>query len=141
VTLWDYRVSEESIVICDGHDSHEFPRVGEPWRQVLEPLTDRQLAACLRQARLYRREDVCGSPPRAFFVSGLWVNVAEELAESPSTEQHDLFIRHELLMWLVSKEVSEYWSHVTEENRRHHPGSEGDYLRSLVQRIQSGRSA
>jgi hypothetical protein len=33
---------------------------------------------------------------------------------------------HELLMWLVAKEVSEYWSHVTEENRVHHPGSDED---------------
>jgi hypothetical protein len=47
---------------------------------------------------------------------------------------------HELLMWVVSNEVSEYWSHVTEENRQHHPGSEADYLHSLVERIQRGRS-
>jgi hypothetical protein len=56
------------------------------------------------------------------------VNVAEKFAQE--VEENDPFIHrlfmHELLMWLVSKEVSEYWSHVTEENRVHHPGSDED---------------
>jgi hypothetical protein len=68
------------------------------------------------------------------------VRVAEKLAESPYTDQNELFISHELLMHFVSKEVREYWSHVTEENRRRHPGSEEHYLRSLVERIQRGGS-
>jgi hypothetical protein len=62
------------------------------------------------------------------------------LAEWPDGTEEELFISHELLMWGVSKEVTEYWSHVSKVNRRHHPGSKEDYLRSLVERIQSGRS-
>ena len=69
------------------------------------------------------------------------VRVAEKLADSPYTDQNELFISHELLMHLVSKEVTEYWSHVSEENCRHHPGLVEDYLRSLVERIQRGSSA
>jgi hypothetical protein len=115
--------------------------VGEPWRQILEPLTDRQLAACVRQRRLDRREDVCGTPysGNSRYSSSHVVDVAEIVAEWewPDMTQDEVFIQHEVLMWLVSEGVSDYWSHVTEENRRHHPGSEEDYLRSLVQRMQS----
>jgi hypothetical protein len=139
MTRRGHRVSAESIVISDGHDTHEFPRVGEPWRQVLEPLTNRQLAACVRQGRQDRRRDVCGKPPRIdFYLSWHLVDAVETLAEWP-IEQDELLMRHEVLMSVVSKEVSEYWSHVTKENRLHHPRSEEDYLRGLVQRIQDER--
>ena len=141
MTRSSYHVTAESIVISDGEDSFEFPPVVEPWRRVLEPLTDRQLAACLRQGRLDRREDVCGTPSGiSLYLSGHIVDVAHTLAEWPDWTRDERLITHELLMWLVSKQVSEYWSHVTEENRRQHPGSGEDYLRGLVQRIQSGRS-
>jgi hypothetical protein len=133
-------VSEESIVLSDGHDSFEFPRVREPWRQILEPLTDRQLAACVRKGVLDHREEGCGKlSGNSLYHSSHVADVAETLAEWRDVPQDDLLIRHELLMWLVSERVSEYGSHVTEEDRRHHPGSKEEYLRGLVQRIQSAR--
>jgi hypothetical protein len=116
--------------------------VREPWRQILEPLTDRQLAACVRLGRLDRREDACGTPysGNSFYSSSHVVDVAEILAEWRDMTQDDLLIRHEVLMWLVSKRVSEYGPHLTEENRRHHPESKDEYLRGLVRRIQDERS-
>src|SRR5919106_6456574 len=140
MTRRGYHVSAESIVFSDGDDSYEIPRVvEEPRRQILEPLTDRHLVACLRQARRDRREDACGRPP-GVLLSWHLVMAAEKVAEMPAMTQDDLFICHEFLMHFVSKEVSEYWSYVTEQNQRHHPGSEEDYLRRLVQRVQPARS-
>jgi hypothetical protein len=130
-----YDVTAEWIVFPDGD---ELPRVGEPSRRILEPLTDRQLTACLRQAPLDRREDVCGGPPGPSLVA--LVRAAEMLAEWPDGTEEELCISHELLMWGMSKEVTECWSHVSKVNRRHHPGSKEDCLRSLVERIQHGRS-
>jgi hypothetical protein len=135
MTRLGWYVTAESIVI----DGDELPRVGEPWRRVLEPLTDRQLAACARRARDDHREHVCAKPSaNSYPLGGHLAHAAKTLAEATEMEQHDLFIRHELLMWGVSEYVSRYWSHVTDENRRHHPGSKEDYLRSLVQRIKLG---
>jgi hypothetical protein len=135
MTRISYEVTAESIVVSDGVTTvFEFPRVREPYRQILEPLTDHQLAACLRQGRLVRREDVCESGLINHYPSWHIVNAADTLADRPDRTKDELLI-HEGLMWLVSKDVSEYWSHVTEENQQHHPGSEEDYLRGLVQRI------
>jgi hypothetical protein len=125
--------SDQEVVV---HDA------GDPASDVEQqgPLGD-AARACVRQRRLDRREDVCGTPysGNSRYSSSHVVDVAEIVAEWewPDMTQDEVFIQHEVLMWLVSEGVSDYWSHVTEENRRHHPGSEEDYLRSLVQRMQS----
>jgi hypothetical protein len=46
----------------------EFARIDGPYRQILEPLTGHQLAACLREGRRDRYEDVCGKKP-LFYLS------------------------------------------------------------------------
>ena len=111
-------------------------------RQVLEPLTDRQLAACVQKARSDRYWHVCAKhSPRSFQRPWHDVHIMGKLAEMRRMTQHELFIRHELLMWFVSKEVTEDWCpHVTEGDQLQHQGSVEHYLRSLVQRVQSGRS-
>src|SRR5918994_5151508 len=81
-----YEVTAESIVFPDGD---ELPWVGEPSRRILEPLTDRQLAASLRQARLDRREDVCGRAAGGL-LSWHWVRAAETLAEWPDGTEEEL---------------------------------------------------
>ena len=93
------------------------------------------------------KRDVCGKRPKIFGYGSMFiVRIVEKLAEEPDNAEdpgpavEPELSTHEALMWFVAKEVSEYWSHVTEENRQHHPGSVEDYLRSLVERVRRGRS-
>jgi hypothetical protein len=134
MTRWGYHVTAESIVFTDGDDSDAIPRVGEPHRQILEPLTDRQLVACLRQVRWDRHEHIRAKHSRNEFLPWHLVHLLEKIVEkSPTPDQHELF------MTAVANAVSEYWSHVTKGHRRH-PGSAEHYLRWLVRRIQRRRS-
>lgn len=142
-------------------ESTEFPPLPKERREILEPLTPKELLLCHRETNRDRREhirkehsDEDAGQNVDRIVENILKHLLEEFADPrkaargrklrrsmglPEEEVVDPRERlqriRELLQQIVSFTASKYWAHVT---TGHVPlrGSSDEYLRGLVERVQ-----
>jgi hypothetical protein len=142
-------------------ESTEIPPLPKERREILEPLTPKELLLCHREANRDRREhirkehsDEDAGQNVDHIVENVLKYVLEEIADPrkaasgrklrrsmglPEEEVVDSRERlqriRELLQWIVSFAASKYWTHVTMGHVAPR-GSSDEYLRGLVERVQ-----
>jgi hypothetical protein len=130
----------------------EIPPVPREHLAILEPLTERELLRCVREANMDRRHHVHSRHPleeggarcdhyvevllkAAVERSDEVVGVARSAEANESTDTGAAtYNLVDSARWTASKAVLEYWAHVTEGHIA--PAeSEEEYLRALVERV------